>query len=171
MESLNQINLMCNSLENNQQQNVMAILSITNVGISLLLVKCLCCCMVLTHWLWVKCCSRSSPLTHGRGKRKKQWRSWVFGSHSPTVPDRYHSLWMACLWIIRAALVKGRQHLTDQHDVVQAGWKLDINDSHGSISVFSVQVLKTKTGFGKVGFTLVVKGLKKKSFSKRGKLY
>ena len=162
MEALSQIKFMCNSLENNQER-LRAILSVTDAGISLLVVKSVCCWVVLTHCLWARCCSRSSPVTHGWGKRKKQWRSWVLGRHSPTVPDHYHSLSIACLWISRAVLEKGRQHLTDQRDIVQAGWKLDINDPRGSTSRFSEQVLKTKTGFGRAGFTLVVKTLKKKN--------
>lgn len=161
MESLSQINFMCNSLENNQEW-LRAILSVTDVGMSLLVVKSLCCWVVLTHCLWARCCSRSSPVTCGWMKMKKQWRSWVLGRHSPTVPDHYHSSWISSLCISRAMLEKERQHLIDQHDIVQAGWKLDIDDCHGSTSCFSEWVLKAKTGFGRAGFSLVVKGLKKK---------
>ena len=99
----------------------------------------------------------------GKGKRKKQWRSWVVGRHSPTVSDHYHSLWITFLWICRSVLEKRRQHLTNQHDIVQADWKLGINDPHGSTSRFSEQVLNTKTGFGKAGFALEFKGLKTKN--------
>jgi len=54
-ESLSQINFMCNSLENNQER-LRAILSVTYVGISLLVVKSLCCWVVLSHCSSAKCC-------------------------------------------------------------------------------------------------------------------
>lgn len=169
MESSSQINFMCNSLENNQEW-LRAILAVIDVGISLLVVKYLCCWVVLTYCLWVRCCSRSSPVTHGWGKRRKQWRSWVLGRHGPTVSEHYCSL--NCLFLDQQGSAgKGRQHLTNQHDIAQAGWKSDINNPHGSTSHFSEQVWKTKTEFGRAGFTLLVKLKKKKNSSPKAESF
>lgn len=85
----------------------------------------------------------------------------MLGRHSPTVPDCCRSPWIARLWISRAVLEKGRQHLTDQHSI-SPSW---LKARHKRPSWLHVSLFRAgleDKGFGRAGFTLVVKGLKKK---------